>query len=145
MTSGMNFKNNPEAMAMSFSERHASRIRSTKIHLKTFAKNTSAMLGLAIVLCFLTIAAIGPWIVPFPEDAAGSINLDIKLQPPNSIHWFGTDEVGNDIFTRVILGTRVTLQIALIVTGVAMLIGVPLGMIAGLAGGVTQEVIMRIT
>ena len=145
MTSRMSFKNNPEAMAMSFSERHASRIRSTKIHLKTFAKNTSAMLGLVIVLCFLTIAAIGPWIVPFPEDAAGSINLDIKLQPPNSIHWFGTDEVGNDIFTRVILGTRVTLQIALIVTGVAMLIGVPLGMIAGLAGGVTQEVIMRIT
>ena len=145
MTSRMNLKNNPEAMAMSFSERHASRIRSTKIHLKTFAKNTSAMLGLVIVLCFLTIAAIGPWIVPFPEDAAGSINLDIKLQPPNSIHWFGTDEVGNDIFTRVILGTRVTLQIALIVTGVAMLIGVPLGMIAGLAGGVTQEVIMRIT
>ena len=145
MTSRINFKNNPEAMAMSFSERHASRIRSTKIHLKTFAKNTSAMLGLAIVLCFLIIAAIGPWIVPFPEDAAGSINLDIKLQPPNSIHWFGTDEVGNDIFTRVILGTRVTLQIALIVTGVAMLIGVPLGMIAGLAGGVTQEVIMRIT
>ena len=145
MTSRMSFKNNPEAMAMSFSERHASRIRSTKIHLKTFAKNTSAMLGLVIVLCFLTIAAIGPWIVPFPEDAAGSINLDIKLQPPNSIHWFGTEEVGNDIFTRVILGTRVTLQIALIVTGVAMLIGVPLGMIAGLAGGVTQEVIMRIT
>ena len=132
-------------MTMSFTERHASRIRSTKIHVKTFAKNTSAMLGLVIVLCFLMIAAIGPWIVPFPEDAAGSINLDIKLQPPNSIHWFGTDEVGNDIFTRVILGTRVTLQIALIVTGVAMLIGVPLGMIAGLAGGVTQEVIMRIT
>ena len=145
MTSRMNFKNNPEAMTMSFTERHASRIRSTKIHVKTFAKNTSAMLGLVIVLCFLMIAAIGPWIVPFPEDAAGSINLDIKLQPPNSIHWFGTDEVGNDIFTRVILGTRVTLQIALIVTGVAMLIGVPLGMIAGLAGGVTQEVIMRIT
>ena len=66
MTSGMNFKNNPEAMAMSFSERHAM-YPFYKIHLKTFAKNTSAMLGLAIVLCFLTIAAIGPWIVPFPR------------------------------------------------------------------------------
>ena len=103
------------------------------------------MLGLAIVLSFLTIAAIGPWIVPFPEDATGSINLDIKLQAPNAVHWFGTDEVGNDIFTRVVLGTRVTLQIALIVTGVAMLIGVPLGMIAGLTGGLVQEAIMRIT
>ena len=130
---------------VSFSERHASRIRSAKIHIKTFSKNTSAMLGLAIVLSFLTIAAIGPWIVPFPEDATGSINLDIKLQAPNAVHWFGTDEVGNDIFTRVVLGTRVTLQIALIVTGVAMLIGVPLGMIAGLAGGLVQEAIMRIT
>lgn len=130
---------------VSFSERHASRIRSAKIHIKTFSKNTSAMLGLAIVLFFLTIAAIGPWIVPFPEDATGSINLDIKLQAPNAVHWFGTDEVGNDIFTRVVLGTRVTLQIALIVTGVAMLIGVPLGMIAGLAGGLVQEAIMRIT
>ena len=130
---------------VSFSERHASRIRSAKIHIKTFSKNTSAMLGLAIVLSFLTIASIGPWIVPFPEDATGSINLDIKLQAPNAVHWFGTDEVGNDIFTRVVLGTRVTLQIALIVTGVAMLIGVPLGMIAGLAGGVVQEAIMRIT
>ena len=128
-----------------FSERHASQIRSAKIHIKTFSKNTSAMLGLAIVLSFLTIAAIGPWIVPFPEDATGSINLDIKLQAPNAVHWFGTDEVGNDIFTRVVLGTRVTLQIALIVTGVAMLIGVPLGMIAGLAGGLVQEAIMRIT
>lgn len=130
---------------VSFSERYASRIRSVKIHIKTFSKNTSAMLGLAIVLSFLTIAAIGPWIVPFPEDATGSINLDIKLQAPNAVHWFGTDEVGNDIFTRVVLGTRVTLQIALIVTGVAMLIGVPLGMIAGLAGGLVQEAIMRIT
>ena len=130
---------------VSFSERHASRIRSAKIHIKTYSKNTSAMLGLAIVLSFLTLAAIGPWIVPFPEDATGSINLDIKLQAPNAVHWFGTDEVGNDIFTRVVLGTRVTLQIALIVTGVAMLIGVPLGMIAGLAGGLVQEAIMRIT
>ena len=133
------------ANEVSFSERHAGRIRSVKIHVKTFSKNTSAMLGLAIVLFFLTIAAIGPWIVPFPEDAMGSVNLDIKLQSPSSIHWFGTDEVGNDIFTRVVLGTRVTLQIALIVTGVAMLIGVPLGMIAGLTGGYIQEIIMRTT
>ena len=61
------------------------------------------------------------------------------------VHWFGTDEVGNDVFTRVVLGTRVTLQIACIVTGVAMLIGVPLGMIAGYFGGWVQETIMRVT
>ncbi|MCR9074117.1 MAG: ABC transporter permease [Alphaproteobacteria bacterium] len=131
--------------APSFAERHAGTIRALRLYARTFARNSSAMLGLGIVMIFLVTAAIGPWIVPFPEDAAGSIRLDKKLQPPDDIHWFGTDEVGNDVFTRVVLGTRVTLQIACIVTGVAMLIGVPLGMIAGVVGGRVQEAIMRIT
>lgn len=128
-----------------FANRHASTFRTLRLYARTFRRNTSAMFGLAIVVVFLVVAAIGPWIVPFPEDATGAVHLDIKLQPPDGTHWFGTDEVGNDVFTRVVLGTRVTLQIACIVTGVAMLIGVPLGMIAGLVGGWVQEVIMRIT
>lgn len=129
----------------SFAERHAGKIRALRLYVRTFARNSSAMLGLGIVLVFLVTAAIGPWIVPFPDHATGAINLDQKLQPPDAVHWFGTDEVGNDVFTRVVLGTRVTLQIACIVTGVAMLIGVPLGMIAGFVGGRVQEAIMRIT
>ena len=128
-----------------FANRHASTVRTLRLYARTFRRNTSAMFGLAIVVVFLVVAAIGPWIVPFPEDATGAVHLDIKLQPPDGTHWFGTDEVGNDVFTRVVLGTRVTLQIACIVTGVAMLIGVPLGMIAGLVGGWVQEVIMRVT
>ena len=128
-----------------FANRHASTYRTLRLYARTFRRNTSAMFGLAIVVVFLVVAAIGPWIVPFPEDATGAVHLDIKLQPPDGTHWFGTDEVGNDVFTRVVLGTRVTLQIACIVTGVAMLIGVPLGMIAGLVGGWVQEVIMRVT
>ena len=128
-----------------FADRHASTFRALRLYSRTFRRNTSAMFGLAIVVVFLVVAAIGPWIVPFPEDATGAVHLDIKLQPPDGTHWFGTDEVGNDVFTRVVLGTRVTLQIACIVTGVAMLIGVPLGMIAGLVGGWVQEVIMRVT
>ena len=126
-------------------ERHASSIRMLRLYARTFARNGSAMLGLGLVLLFLITAAIGPYVVPFPEDAAGSINIDRKLQPPDAVHWFGTDEVGNDVFTRVIVGARVTLLIACIVTGVAMLIGIPLGMIAGYMGGWVQEVIMRIT
>ena len=128
-----------------FANRHASTFRTLRLYARTFRRNTSAMFGLAIVVVFLVVAAIGPWIVPFPEDATGAVHLDIKLQPPDGTHWFGTDEVGNDVFTRVVLGTRVTLQIACIVTGVAMLIGVPLGMIAGLVGGWVQEVILRVT
>ena len=126
-------------------ERHAANIRLARLYARTFARNGSAMLGLALVSLFLLTAAIGPWFVPFPEDAAGAVHIERKLQAPGPVHWFGTDEVGNDIFTRVVVGARVTLQIALIVTGVAMLIGVPLGMIAGYVGGWVQEVIMRVT
>lgn len=126
-------------------ERHESTIRQMRLYIRTFSRNGSAMIGLAIVVLFIITAAIGPWIVPFPDDATGSIHLEIKLQGPSAEHWFGTDEVGSDVFTRVILGTRVSLQIGLIITGIAMLIGVPLGMIAGFVGGWIGEAIMRFT
>ncbi|MDP6707613.1 MAG: ABC transporter permease [Alphaproteobacteria bacterium] len=131
--------------ALSWTERHQSSIRQVRLYARTFARNGSAMFGLFLVLFFFVIAAIGPWIVPYPEDAAGAVHMDLKLQPPSADHWFGTDEVGNDVFTRVVLGTRITLQIALIITGVAVLIGVPLGMVAAYMGGWIQEVIMRFT
>ena len=126
-------------------ERHAATLRLFRLYGRTFARNGSAMIGLTLVLAFLLTAAVGPWLVPFPEDAAGAVNIERKLRPPDAVHWMGTDEVGNDVFTRVVVGARVTLQIALIVTGVAMLIGVPLGMIAGYVGGWVQEAIMRVT
>jgi peptide/nickel transport system permease protein len=103
------------------------------------------MLGLVLVLLFLILAAIGPWIVPYPEDAAGAVHLQDKLLPPSTQHWFGTDEVGNDILTRVVVGTRLSLVIALIITGVAATIGVPLGILAGYRGGWLRELIMRVT
>src|SRR5262249_39677191 len=87
----------------------------------------------------------GPWIVPFPEDARGAVHLDAKLEPPSARHWFGTDEVGTDIYTRVVLGARVSLQIRLIITLLATAIGVPLGIGAGYVGGPLGETIMRVT
>lgn len=111
----------------------------------TFRRSHSAILGLVIVSAFLILAAIGPWIVPFPEDAYGAVHFERKLQPPNATHWFGTDEVGLDIFTRVIIGARTTLWIGLTVTGIAVLIGVPLGLLAGMSDGWLREVIMRVT
>jgi len=101
--------------------------------------------GLAIVLLFLLVAAVGPWIVPFPEDARGAVHLERKLQAPSAVHWFGTDEVGNDVYTRVVLGARVSLQIGLIITTLAALVGVPLGIVAGYLGGALGELIMRVT
>jgi peptide/nickel transport system permease protein len=108
-------------------------------------RNPLSIVGLAIVGLFLCMAAVAPWVVPYPEDAAGATHLERKLSAPNAQHWFGTDEVGRDIYTRVVLGTRLTLRLSLMVVGVAILIGVPLGIVAGYSGGWVNEVTMRIT
>ena len=119
--------------------------RELRRYARLFVRSASSLAGLALVAAFLVLTAIGPWIVPYPDDARGAVHLDRKLQAPSAAHWFGTDEVGNDVYTRVILGARVSLQIGLIVTVVAALIGVPLGIVAGYLGGTVGELIMRAT
>jgi peptide/nickel transport system permease protein len=119
--------------------------RELRRYARAYGRSASSMLGLVIVVLFVVIAAIGPWIVPYPEDARGAVHLERKLQAPSAAHWFGTDEVGNDVYTRVILGARVSLQIGLIITVVAALLGVPLGVIAGHVRGRLGELIMRLT
>jgi len=128
-----------------FRERHASTIRTMRLYARTFRNNGAAMIGLLIIAGFMFLVIFGPSIVPYPEDALGATHIEQKLQPPSADHWFGTDEVGNDVFTRVVIGARVSLQIGLIITGISMLIGVPLGIIAGYVGGWVEESIMRIT
>ena len=119
--------------------------RELRRYARAYARSASSMLGLMIVALFVVVAAIGPLIVPYPEDARGAVHLDRKLQAPSAAHWFGTDEVGNDVYTRVVLGARVSLQIGLIITIVAAVLGVPLGIVAGHAGGRLGELIMRVT
>ena len=121
------------------------RRRELRRSARSFARSASSMAGLAIVLAFLVVTAAGPWIVPYPEDARGAVHLERKLLPPGAAHWFGTDEVGNDVYTRVVLGARVSLQIGLVITVIAALVGVPLGIVAGYAGGGLGELIMRVT
>jgi peptide/nickel transport system permease protein len=124
---------------------HESARRELRLYARIFARSASSMLGLLLVAVFLALAAVGSFIVPYPEDGRGAVHLDQKLQPPSLRHWFGTDEVGNDVYTRVILGARVSLKVGLIITLVAALIGVPLGVIAGYVGGFVGEIIMRVT
>src|SRR5580692_2333865 len=112
--------------------------------LRKFARDLPALAGLIIVVAVIVIAAIGPWIAPYPGDAAASHLLQ-RLKPPSAGFPFGTDNLGRDILSRVILGARGALTIALTVVGVAMLIGVPLGLLAGYRGGWLSETIMRVT
>jgi peptide/nickel transport system permease protein len=112
--------------------------------LRKFLRDLPAVLGLILVLAVVTIALIGPWIAPHPEDAAASHLLQ-RLKPPSAAFPFGTDNLGRDMFSRVILGARGALEVALIVVVIAAGIGVPLGLLAGYRQGWLSEAIMRIT
>ena len=129
----------------SFAERHASRIRQWRLFAHLLTRSFSSMLGLGLILLFLFLAAFGPWLAPYPEDTMGAVKLGQRLLPPSSEHWFGTDEMGADILSRVIVGARTSLWIGLLITGIGAGVGIPLGIMAGYHGGVVRAVIMRIT
>ncbi|RAI59796.1 ABC transporter permease [Roseicella frigidaeris] len=112
--------------------------------LRKFLRDIPAVAGALIVLLVLLLAILGPWIAPYPEDAAAS-HLLRRLRPPSAAFPFGTDNLGRDILSRVILGARGALTVSLTVVAAAMAIGVPLGLVAGYARGVVPELIMRVT
>ncbi len=126
-------------------EERRSAAREARRYARVFLRSASSVTGLLLVVAFLVLAAIGPWIVPYPEDARGAVHLDAKLASPSAAHPFGTDEVGSDVYTRVVMGARLSLTIGLIITGLAALIGIPLGVAAGYSTGAAGEIIMRVT
>jgi peptide/nickel transport system permease protein len=112
--------------------------------LKKFARDLPALAGLLIIVAIVIVALIGPWIAPYPADAAGSHLLQ-RLKPPSPAFPFGTDNLGRDLLSRVILGARGALEVAVIVVVLAAAIGVPLGLVAGYRSGWLPEAIMRVT
>lgn len=121
------------------------RARDAKRTVRTFFRNPLSIAGLIIACGFFILGFIAPYITPYPDDVTGAIHTKQRLQAPSREHLFGTDDVGRDVYSRVIYGTRISLQIALVIVGVATCIGVPLGLMAGFSGGVIEEVIMRFT
>lgn len=107
-------------------------------------RNPLTVIGLFLVAVFLLLAALAPWIAPYPQDV-WAVHPEERFSPPSTQHWFGTDELGRDIFSRVIFGTRISLRIGMIVVVLALAIGVPLGLIAGTFGGLLDEILMRVT
>ena len=85
--------------------------RRLRLAIWLLTRSFSSMLGLFLVTVIVALALAGPWIVPYPEHVQGAIDLANKLQPPSAAHWLGTDEVGNDILTRVIIGARISARI----------------------------------
>lgn len=110
-------------------------------NLRQLKKNKAAMIGLIIILFFVFTAIFAPFIAPHDPYEQ---NLEKALLLPCKEYPMGTDELGRCIMSRIIFGTRISLQIGIIVTGITACTGVLLGMIAGYYGGILDEIIMRI-
>lgn len=107
---------------------------------KRFKKNRLAVLGGVIVLFLFFIALSAPVLSPYDPNA-----IDVKhiLEPPGLKHPFGTDDLGRDIFSRVLWGSRISLSVGFVAVGIATVIGVILGALSGYYGSWTDRVIMR--
>ncbi len=121
------------------------RIREIRHAIVLLNRNFLTRIAFFGALILILIALFAPVIIPYPMDIYDATHSEMKLQAPSSDHYFGTDELGRDIFSRVLYGTRISLTTAIFAVGLALLIGIPLGAIAGTLGGWIDEIIMRIT
>ncbi|WP_457151582.1 nickel transporter permease [Mesorhizobium sp. P5_C1] len=129
------------------SERPASRMQArlgrAYVAWRRFSANRLAFLGLLIIIALLVVAATAGVLAPYSPtfgDLKGS-----RLLPPSAEHWFGTDDLGRDILSRILYGSRWTLYVVILVAIIAAPIGLLVGTVAGYAGGWTDAILMRIT
>jgi peptide/nickel transport system permease protein len=110
--------------------------------LRRLFKRKGAVVGLVIIVLFIGLAILAPWVAPYDPTAQ---SWTAVRKAPSALHWFGTDEVGRDVLARVIYGARASLLAGVISVGIALSVGVPLGLIAGYAGGPLDALLSRIT
>lgn len=101
-----------------------------------------AVLGAILVLAWIIIAIISPYIAPYPYD---QIDLTQRLLPPSADHWLGTDMLGRDVFSRLLVGSRISLLAGFSVVLIGAVVGTLIGGIAAYAGGRVEELMMRLT
>lgn len=107
---------------------------------KRFTKNMLSVIGATIVLCLITIALLAPFIAPYDPTTIDVYNV---LSPPGKAHLLGTDELGRDLLSRIIYGSRVSLKVGFVAVGIAIMIGIFVGSIAGFYGGRIDAILMR--
>jgi peptide/nickel transport system permease protein len=113
--------------------------------ISVIMRDPLSFISTIVIILFILIAIFAYQIAPYPEEGAGKTNIKNAMLPPSADHIFGTDRLGRDMLSRVIMGTRPALIVPIGVVAFAVLIGVPLGAIAGYKGGWIDETIMRIT
>lgn len=108
--------------------------------IKRMSSNKAAMIGLAVFLALVIVAVIAPWIAPYDSTM---MDFTAMFAKPNAAHWFGCDELGRDILSRILVGSRYSLVIGLGSVGLSIVFGLILGSLAGFFGGWVDNLIMR--
>ena len=109
---------------------------------KLMRSDATFTMGFALFVAWILVAAVAQWIAPYDSLAQ---NLAIRFQPPTVEHWFGTDSIGRDILSRVLLGSRISLFAGLTTIALASSFGLIYGGIAGYVGGIVDDVMMRVS
>lgn len=109
--------------------------------LRLALSHYGALIGLALLLIQLTAIVFAPWIAPFSPTEANPLDA---LQPPNAVHWLGTDDLGMDIFSRIVFATRVNLLIGFVAVFGSIAVGVPIGLLIGYYRGLPSAIVMRV-
>jgi peptide/nickel transport system permease protein len=113
--------------------------------ISLLTKNPVTVVAAVLLVLIALVAIFAYQIAPHPEDATGATNLTERLQPPSWSHFFGTDQLGRDVFSRVLIGAQTSLTSGMIPIVVAAIVGLPAGAIAGYFGGWIDSAIMRVT
>ncbi|MEG0473976.1 MAG: ABC transporter permease subunit, partial [Solibacillus sp.] len=112
-----------------------------KTFMKRLLKNKAAVIGGLVILFIILVGIIGPFLMKTDPNAQDILN---KLQPPSKEHWFGTDNFGRDIFTRIVFGTKLTLKVGFLSVLIGGVVGIVLGIVSGYYGGIIDTFIMRV-
>jgi peptide/nickel transport system permease protein len=112
----------------------------TRLALRKLRRSRLALPGLLIVLVFVVCGVFAPLIAPYDPYKTDLMNV---LMPPSAENWFGTDELGRDLFSRIVYGARISLMEGVFSVALAMAIGVPIGIVSGYVGGAVEAIIMR--
>lgn len=109
--------------------------------LRLFLRSPVSVVGTLVLLLMAVAATVGPLLVPY---GVNETDVASALQPPSGAHWFGTDDLGRDVFSRVVIAAQVSLRVALVSVVIALVVGVILGIVSGYAGGWADGILMRI-
>lgn len=109
--------------------------------LRLLLRNPVSLAGVVVLVVVVLAAVLGPWVAPY---GVNQTDIGAALQPPSADHWFGTDNLGRDQLSRILIAARVSIEVALVSVGIALVVGVSVGLFAGYLGGGVDSVLMRV-